>query len=444
MVGGRLSLTLDLSATRVDTRHDAVEDVVGRPQVTVVHDQTIALGEVRLGAELGLSRRLALGAVLPVRLVDTSIRYLDAATGDEVTLVTPETHHRDETRTAIADPWLLARAALERGPYTLDLRAGVTVPLARTEEDPFAAEAMGAEHEHIQFGTGTFNPVLGAEGHYLADRFSLGVWGVTQQVLYESAKGYQAGDRYAAGAAVESRLGLRAWSFRIGPEMQAESRERWHGVAHTDEGNQGRVDVLAAAGVSWWLGEGMRVTGALKVPVWTHVIGGQVEYPVLVQLGVAGEIGLFGGAAAGAHGHEGEGEHGHDDGHGHGDGHEGGADWTGGDVAEVARAGEAVDLVPVAGKVTVFDFWAEWCVPCKRLDELLIDAARRHPGRLAIRRVNVVDWDSPAARRYLAPRRYALPHVVVTDAAGTVRLERSGTPEALAAAVEALTSGGSP
>src|SRR3989304_5959880 len=162
-------------------------------------------------------RRRGPGAVLPVRLVDTSPRYVDAATGDEVTLVTPETHHRDETRTAIADPWLLARAALERGPYTLDLRAGVTVPLARPEEDPFAAEAMGAEHEHIQFGTGTFNPVLGAEGHYLADRFSLGVWGVTQQVLYESAKGYQAGDRYAAGAAVESRLRLPARGLRGGP-----------------------------------------------------------------------------------------------------------------------------------------------------------------------------------------------------------------------------------
>src|SRR3989304_5539305 len=75
-------------------------------------------------------RRRGPGAVLPVRLVDTSPRYVDAATGDEVTLVTPETHHRDETRTAIADPWMLARAALERGPYTLDLRAGGTGPPA--------------------------------------------------------------------------------------------------------------------------------------------------------------------------------------------------------------------------------------------------------------------------------------------------------------------------
>jgi thiol-disulfide isomerase/thioredoxin len=109
------------------------------------------------------------------------------------------------------------------------------------------------------------------------------------------------------------------------------------------------------------------------------------------------------------------------------------------DLAIVVREGEDAELVPVAGKVTVFDFWATWCVPCKELDRLLMDLLRRFPA-LAVRKVNVVSWDSPIAKRHLAGVE-ALPYVRVFDAEGKPAFTRSGDPEKIARDVERLPEG---
>jgi len=108
------------------------------------------------------------------------------------------------------------------------------------------------------------------------------------------------------------------------------------------------------------------------------------------------------------------------------------------DIADLTTTGEPVDLDPVAGKVTVFDFWAPWCVPCRALEKSLTNLARRHPDRLAIRRINVVDWDSPAAERYLTPGSFNLPHLVILRADGSRALQKSAPPAELTADVERL------
>src|SRR5690606_4739140 len=127
------------------------------------------------------------------------------------------------------------------------------------------------------------------------------------------------------------------------------------------------------------------------------------------------------GGASGAHAEEEEHAHDHDHAHGHehengehddhGHGGEGGhdhgneathaLDTSGADVADVGENGERVDLVPVPGKLTIFDFWAEWCQPCKTLEPVLVELARAHPDRVALRRVEVIDWDSPVAAQHL-------------------------------------------
>src|SRR4029079_17277478 len=108
---------------------------------------------------------------------------------------------------------------------------------------------MGLAHEHIQMGTGTLNPVASVEGSYASAAWKFGAFAFTQQIVYENSKGYEAGDRYATG--IYARRGFGEWSARGGVDVQGETRERWHGKIHKEEGNQGRIDAMVSFGASW-------------------------------------------------------------------------------------------------------------------------------------------------------------------------------------------------
>ena len=79
-----------------------------------------------------------------------------------------------------------------------------------------------------------------------------------------------------------------------------------------------------------------------------------------------------------------------------------------------------IDLkkIPVPGKVTVLDYWAEWCSPCHFLEKRLQHVMNANPG-MALRRVNVGKWNNAAARQATSEFRLeALPYVRVYDARG--------------------------
>ncbi len=88
------------------------------------------------------------------------------------------------------------------------------------------------------------------------------------------------------------------------------------------------------------------------------------------------------------------------------------------DVAWISRAGEAVaigdHLAP--GKVTVVDFYAVWCGPCREVDAEM-KRILAETDDVALRKVNVVDWSSPIAKQELA-HVGALPYVEVYGRGG--------------------------
>jgi LPXTG-motif cell wall-anchored protein len=79
---------------------------------------------------------------------------------------------------------------------------------------------------------------------------------------------------------------------------------------------------------------------------------------------------------------------------------------------ETITHGRAVDLEAhlVAGKFVLFDFYADWCGPCRVLEPRLLDLAARHADRLALRKVDVINWDSEVARQY---RLSSIPYLVL-------------------------------
>ena len=84
------------------------------------------------------------------------------------------------------------------------------------------------------------------------------------------------------------------------------------------------------------------------------------------------------------------------------------------DLQWLSRAGEDVaELEPLAvkGKVTVFDFYADWCAPCQKVDRHVYGLLLQRKD-LAVRKLNVVTWDSALARHHLAGVA-GLPHLRV-------------------------------
>jgi hypothetical protein len=242
---------------------------------------------------------LSLELQLPLRLAATTIvfRRLDG------TPFTPEggdIHHRDEVLVGAGDPWLNARPTLSVGGFQLAARLGVTVPLGRTEPNPFALGRQGLTHQHVQFGTGTVNPLLGLQlSQHPGARVTPRLYGLAQLSWEENLRGYTAGSRFLGGLAVDVRV-LDALSLTATGEALVELPERWDGVVEQD-GNVGRVDVLVGGAAEWQVA-GLTLSLSVRGPVFQyffqeHEDGGQLRFPLLVLLGVERSFELFPAAA---------------------------------------------------------------------------------------------------------------------------------------------------
>ena len=128
----------------------------------------------------------------------------------EAILANQNIHHRDEAYRGFSDVSLLfshRRLGILRDGDHFVASLGTSIPIGKTEDDPFKLGGAGLEHLHIQFGTGTFNPL--AEVHYgtpLFGDFTVSASIRGQFPFYENSKIYRGAVEVTSTAEVKYRL----------------------------------------------------------------------------------------------------------------------------------------------------------------------------------------------------------------------------------------------
>ena len=91
----------------------------------------------------------------------------------------------------------------------------------------------------------------------------------------------------------------------------------------------------------------------------------------------------------------------------------------------VARSGQSIEVIShgaqidinqhlAFGNVTVVDFYADWCGPCRRLSPSLEQMARSDP-EIALRKIDIVNWKTAVVQQF---NIHSIPQVNVYDRSG--------------------------
>lgn len=218
---------------------------------------------------------------MPLRLIRSRIRYEDLERRP-YTLVYPDDHHRNETPVRPADPTLSLHFAREGEIWNVAARVGLSLPMGRTEPNPFALGQLGLPHEHFQFGTGTLDPVLALGAGRQVGRVALTTAAFAHLTLAENTHGFRAGNRYTVNATGAIPL-VRSWGGSVGFDVTREAAERWDGRLE-EEGNLGRTDAMLSLGVGRPVGNAGVFSLSVGIPVYSRVRGEQGEQPLVFSL----------------------------------------------------------------------------------------------------------------------------------------------------------------
>ncbi|NOT35091.1 MAG: hypothetical protein HOP12_13165 [Candidatus Eisenbacteria bacterium] len=248
------------------------------------HVQRLLVGELDVSIARGITPGLGIALAIPLRQVRDRIRVEDLARTPYSPPI-PDTHHRNETLVNVADPRVSAVIAEQHGAWGLRASVGSSIPIGRTESNPFALGRLGLLHQHIQFGTGTWDPLLTASALRSVGAFGLDATASVKFSLYENSQGFRAGNRYGATLGVGRKLGT-AWGGSAGLVLDRESPEKWIGEVE-EEGNLGRTDLMVTAGFGHSIAHVGSLSFRAQVPIKTWATGEQVEYPLIVTLGWA-------------------------------------------------------------------------------------------------------------------------------------------------------------
>jgi len=213
------------------------------------HIVTLDWTKIEVDLMVPLSHWIDLELQVPYDIKDVKARY-ELPDGTPYDNPVGDLHHRTERLEGVSDFKLYWNFLVDGW----RLSAGVNLPVGDIEENPYALGALGLKHEHIQFGTGTCDPLARVSRLvHLMEGFDLSFAAGAQLPIVENRKGYQAPPLV---------------DFAAGPRLQITD---WLGVTATYSAlYQGRA---------YWSGDPDPNTGYL-------IQGYQVSLPIRLEPGV--------------------------------------------------------------------------------------------------------------------------------------------------------------
>jgi hypothetical protein len=221
-----------------------------------------------------------------------TVEPVESATDDEIDDMQRQLdlHHPARTLSGFSDFSLLFARMKQntlRDGDTFVVAFGTSIPVGRIEDNPFELGDAGLPHEHIQFGTGTFDPLL--EVHYstpISDRMTASANALAKFPLYENRKGYRGPGEFSFNLGLMLRPTDR-FSLRAGFSSIYQSHAHWDGVVDT---NSGLVSHAAVGGASYSASDDVLVSFDLLIPVYQRTLseaGDTFEQGTIVQVGLS-------------------------------------------------------------------------------------------------------------------------------------------------------------
>jgi hypothetical protein len=234
------------------------------------HEVSLDFMRLELGLQYTLSEEWDLVARIPweQKRQNAGIGFIEPATPAEREAMQRDIdiHHRSITLRGIGDLMFLGRrrtSNLWREGDALAVSAGVTAPTGRTVENPYRLGDEGLQHLHIQFGTGTVDPLLEASYSMpLAGPFATGAYFAGRAPLYENSRGFHAPPDGTLGAHVAYNRSDR-WQLRVEGALYAQGYGSWDG--ERDE-NTGLVATSVTGGATVRL-RGVSVSADVRFPI---------------------------------------------------------------------------------------------------------------------------------------------------------------------------------
>ena len=199
-------------------------------------------------------------------------------------------HHRNNSYKGLSDLRLLLARRIngflgENG--RLDWAIGTSLPIGKTEDNPLTAGEEGLKHLHIQFGTGTFDPLLELHyANYISDKISYAIFTINKFPLFTNQHGYKAPIETTSGLSLGYRL-VPGISIRGTLANFSQTQAQWNGQ---NDPNSGLISFNGNVGLTFFTKNGLLIAPGYRFPISQRTLsdeGDTFEYGATFLLNVS-------------------------------------------------------------------------------------------------------------------------------------------------------------